>query len=112
MEQVVAGQVGLVTIKKLGQKGHTTWSNLVNIISNLLWSLDTGQRGTIVSQIIMSMVSWPRINAAEHDSILAIIIQFWTFCSTGSSQARRSRGDDIQTGYIQACSKDTSEHPE
>jgi hypothetical protein len=57
MEQVVAGQVGLLTIKKFGQKGHTTWSNLMNVIANLLWSFDTGQRGTIVSQIIMSMVS-------------------------------------------------------
>lgn len=56
MEQVIAGQVGLTTIKKLGQKGHTTWCNLINFIANALWSVDTGQRGTIASQVIMSMV--------------------------------------------------------
>ena len=63
--QVVAGQVGLVTIKKFGQKGHTAWSNLMNFIANTVWSFDTGQRGTILSQMIMSMVSLLRLYPPE-----------------------------------------------
>ena len=39
---VIAGRVGVWTIRSLGQKGHTSFSNILNVLANLAWAVDTG----------------------------------------------------------------------
>jgi MFS family permease len=50
---IVSGLLGKITIKKLGNMGHTTLANSINFCSNLIWSMDTGLNGSLVGNVMM-----------------------------------------------------------
>eukprot|EP01052_Picozoa_sp_SAG31_P004588 SAG31_NODE_191_length_20809_cov_64.613761_10_plen_157_part_00 len=85
---VVAGQVSLFTIKRLGQRGHTSWSNLMNVCSNLVWAFDTGERGTIIGQIIMSLAHRKR------DGLEAMIYRLGTSEHAANALAKQEKQTD------------------
>ena len=51
---VAAGRLGVLTIGKFGQKGHTRLSNWVNAVGNSIWACDTGLSGSLLAQLLMT----------------------------------------------------------
>ena len=84
---VVAGIVGKSTIKRFGQKGHTAFSNVINFVANLIWAVDTGERGTIASQVVMSLAHRKR------DGLESMIYKLGTSKWAAGARARaRGKG--------------------
>ena len=90
---VVAGIVGKSTIKRFGQKGHTAFSNVINFVANLIWAVDTGERGTIASQVVMSLAHRKR------DGLESMIYKLGTSKWAAGARARaRGKGGGRGSG--------------
>eukprot|EP01048_Picozoa_sp_COSAG05_P003718 COSAG05_NODE_178_length_14897_cov_619.335248_15_plen_440_part_00 len=78
---IAAGLIGRTTIRKFGQKGHTSISNIANVLSNLVWAMDTSERGTFIGQSLMSF------GHRKRDGVEAMIYKLGTSDRVGRSES-------------------------
>ena len=51
---VISGMLGVKSLKRFGQLGHTRLANWGNILANLAWAAETGDTGSIIGQVRVS----------------------------------------------------------